>query len=178
MKSKIVIAVIFLVTSISLAQFEASKSYLGPSIGFSFNGSVPQFGANYEYGMSLKEIGLSGSGKIGIGGIIRYWRYSEDFSLGKWSYTNILIGAQGNFHFQTSGKLDPWIGLVLAYNGGSVSWDGPESKYLNEPSHGGLWLGGHAGIRYFLSPTLALSVHLGFGTLSYGALDVGIDLRL
>lgn len=167
-----------LAVTCSFGQFEASKSYIGPSIGFSFDGSVPQFGANFEYGLSLKEIGMSGSGKLGIGGIFRYWKYSQDYSMGKWSYSNILIGAQGNFHFQTSGKLDPWVGLVFAYNGGSVSWDGPESKYFSEPSHGGMWFAGHAGIRYFFSPTLALCAHLGFGTLSYGALDLGIDIRL
>ena len=177
MKRNLVFIVMLIVTSISFAQFEESKSYIGPSLGLSFLGSVPQFGANYEYGMSLKQIGLDGPGKIGVGGIIRYWSYSEDFSLGKWSYTNFLIGAQGNYHFQINDNMDPWLGLVLAYNGGSVSWDGPESKYLSEPTNGGLWLAGHCGMRYWFSSSLAVTARIGFGTLSYGALDVGLDFK-
>lgn len=70
-----------LCASFSNAQFSAGKHHLGPSVGFSFLGSTPQFGLNYEYGMDVKDFGL-----IGIGGIARYWSYSEDYYYGKWKY--------------------------------------------------------------------------------------------
>lgn len=159
----------------SFAQFTAGKHYLGPSVGLSFLGSVPQFGVNYEYGMDVQNFG-----RIGIGGIFRYWSYSENYgfgSTGKWSYTNILIGAQANYHFKLEGsKFDPWLGVTLAYDAGSVKWDGPAGNYIS-PTYGGMFFGANGGARYWLSPTVGLSARVGFGSLSYGALDLGVDFK-
>jgi hypothetical protein len=162
-----------LFNSTSTAQYIPAKHYTGPSIGLSFLGSSFQFGVNYEYGINIENFG-----NIGVGGILRYWGYSENFTGGKWSYTNILIGAQGNYHFAIHGneQLDPYAGIVLAYDGGSVSYSGPGKNYPT-PSHGGLWIGAQGGLRYWLNPNLALTGRVGFGTLSYGALEVGIDLK-
>ena len=155
------------------AQFTPERHYLGPSVGLSFLGSAPQLGVNYEYSMVVQDFGT-----IGIGGIFRYWGYSEDYHHGKWSYSNVMIGAQGNYHFKlNTDKFDPWAGLVLAYHGGSVSWDGPHAGYAS-PSHGGFFLGLQGGVRYWFTPTLAGTARLGFGTLSYGSLEVGVDFKL
>jgi hypothetical protein len=168
----VVVALSFMVTATSLAQFVAEKNYLGPCIGLSFLGSVPEFGANYEYGMDVKNFGL-----VGIGGLFRYWSYSEGYLAGKWSYTNILIGAQGNYHFKlVDTKIDPWLGLILAYDGGSVNGEGLDGNYAT-PTHGGVFLGAHGGARYWLSPNLAVTGRIGFGSLSYGSLDVGVDFK-
>ncbi len=154
------------------AQFVAGKSYLGPTIGLSFLGSTPEFGINYEYGMKLQNFGT-----VGIGGLFRYWGYSETIFDGEWKYTNILIGAQGNYHFNTDGsKFDPWLGIVLAYDAGSVSWSGPYGNYAT-PAYGGFWSALQAGARYWISPTLALRASFGLGTLSYEALDLGVDFK-
>ncbi len=160
-------------------QYEVSKNYAGPSLGLSFLGTAIQFGANYEYGMNLREIGIEAPGKLGVGGIVRYWSYSSAYYYGHWSYTDILFGAQGNYHFDLkNNKFDPWIGLVLAFDFGKVSWTGPEKRpYWTEPSHGGFWFGLHAGSRYWITPNLAVSARIGFGTLSYGALDLGVDFK-
>ena len=155
------------------AQYTIGKHYAGPSIGLSFLGSTFQLGGNYEYAMKVENFG-----NVGIGGVLRYWGYSENFPGGKWSYTNILIGAQGNYHFKIKDneQLDPYAGIVLAYDGGSVSYSGPGGNFAT-PSHGGLWLGFQGGIRYFIKPNLALTGRVGFGTLSYGALEVGVDWK-
>ncbi len=160
-------------------QFDIGKNYAGPSLGLSFLGSAFQLGANYEYAMSLNEIGIEAPGKLGVGGLFRYWSYSSAYYNGEWSYTDILLGAQGNYHFKLkNSKFDPWLGLVLAFDFGKVSWTGPEkSPYLTEPSHGGFWLGFHAGSRYWISSNIAVSARVGFGTLSYGALDLGVDFK-
>jgi len=156
----------------SSAQFTPEHHYLGPSIGLSFLGSVPQFGVNYEYGMDLQNFG-----RVGIGGIFRYWSYNEDFFDGHWSYTDILIGLQGNYHFKLeTDKFDPWLGLTLAYDAGSVSWDGPGGNFTS-PTVGGFFIGANAGARYWVSPTIAISARLGFGSLSYGGLDLGVDFK-
>ena len=158
----------------SKGQYMTDNHYAGPSIGLSFLGSAFQFGGNYEYALNVKNFG-----NIGIGGIFRYWGYSDAYYAGELSYTNIFIGVQGNYHFVIEGndQLDPYGGLVLAYDGGSVSYSGPAGNYAT-PSQGGVWLGFQGGIRYFINPDLALTGRVGFGTLSYGALEIGIDFKL
>ena len=167
-----VIFALCLIPAVANAQYEAGKNYLGPSIGFAFLGSTPDFGASYEYGMDLQNFGM-----VGIGGLFRYWSYGESYSDGKWSYTNILIGAQGNYHFAVKGsKFDPYVGLVLAYDAGSVSWSGSYGNYAS-PSYGGMWLAAQGGARYWISPTLAITGRIGFGTLGYSGLDFGVDFK-
>lgn len=173
-KSLFVAVYLFLFQSSLNAQYIIDKHYAGPSIGLSFLGSSFQIGGNYEYAIVIENFG-----KVGIGGVIRYWGYSENFFGGKWDYTNILIGAQGNYHFEVKGnsKLDPYAGIILAYDGGSVSYSGPGGDYIT-PSHGGgFWLGIQGGIRYWINPTLAITGRVGFGTLSYGALEFGVDFK-
>jgi hypothetical protein len=159
--------------SSTFAQYTIEKHYAGPSIGLSFLGSTFQFGANYEYAINIENFG-----SVGIGGVFRYWGYSENFTAGKWSYTNILLGVQGNYHFKINGneQLDPYAGIVLAYDGGSVSYKGTLKNYPT-PSHGGLWLGAQGGLRVWFNPNLALTGRAGFGTLSYGSLELGIDVK-
>lgn len=174
------IAVLFLYIPQTInAQYEVGKNYTGPAIGLSFLGSSVQLGINYERSLDLNLIGINGPGKLGIGGIFRYWSYSSGYFKGNWNYSNFLLGAQGNYHFDLADKrFDPWLGLVLAINIGSVSWDGPaKAAWYVEPSAGGFWIGFHAGLRYWLSPTLAVNTRIGFGTLSYGALDIGVDFK-
>lgn len=169
--SVLLLALLF--TGFINAQFTPNKNYLGPSIGLSFLGSTPQFGANYEYSMDVQNFG-----RVGIGGILRYWSYSEDYFAGGWKYTDILIGAQGNYHFKLdTDKFDPWIGLTLAYDAGSVSWDGPSGYNYASPTYGGFFIGANAGARYWVSPTVGLSARVGFGSLSYGGLDLGVDFK-
>jgi hypothetical protein len=155
------------------AQYEVGKNYVGPSIGLSFLGSTAQLGLNYEYAFTIQNFGT-----VGAGGIFRYWSYKESFIGGSWSYTDILIGGQFNYHFKMENKkFDPWVGAVLAYDAGSVNLKSPNNVFYAEPSHGGFWLGFHGGTRYWITPTIALMGRVGFGTLSYGALELGVDFK-
>lgn len=152
------------------AQYEINKHHVGPSLGLYFHGSSVILGGNYEYGMELKDIG-----KIGIGGIMRYYSYDS----GYWDYSDFLIGAQGNYHFILDNeKLDPWAGLLIAFDIGSVDYDGPGGMSYSEPSYGGFWVGLHAGMRYWFQPNMAVTGRFGFGSYSYSSFDVGIDFKL
>lgn len=164
---------IFFISSAN-AQYEVGKHYAGPSIGLSFLGSTAQLGLNYEYAFTIKDFGT-----VGAGGIFRYWSYKAGFFGGNWSYTNILIGGQFNYHFRMDNKkFDPWVGAVLAIDVGSVSTSYSDNSILrSDPSHGGMWLGFQGGARYWITPTIALMGRVGFGTLSYGALEVGVDFK-
>lgn len=174
-KNFLLVSIIFISLHTAVfSQYNEGKHYAGPSVGLSFLGSAFQIGGNYEYALQVENFGL-----IGVGGILRYWGYSENFIGGKWKYTNILVGAQGNYHFKIKNleQLDPYAGIVLAYDGGSVSYNGPDNRNYPTPSHGGLWIGAQGGLRYWFNPSIAATVRVGFGSLSYGALELGVDLK-
>jgi hypothetical protein len=158
--------------------------YVGPSLGFSFLGSVPQFGANCEYGIQQN---------IGVGGLIRYWRYSNEFTYSppvgteveplnySFKYSNILIAGLANYHFKINvDKLDPFVGVIIGYDIQSASWEGsvevPED--FRHVSVGGFVGTAYGAVRYFLRDNIALVARLGYGSFSYGALEVGVDFRL
>lgn len=179
-KMSLVFISLLLLSSLSFAQFEVGKHHAGPSLSIGFGGWGLGFGADYEYGMSLKEIGVDAPGTLGIGGIFRYYNWSENFGLANydWSYTDIIIGAQGNYHFKLdNSKLDPWVGLVLGFDISSSSWDGPSGLGSNySASSGGLFFNGNAGCRYWFSPNMAARATFGFGNL-VSSLIVGVDFK-
>lgn len=169
-KSLIVILFLLIIKNAN-AQYEVGKHYAGPSLGLSFLGSTAQLGLNYEYAFEIKDFGT-----VGAGGIFRYWGYKEGFFGGNRDISNILIGGQFNYHFKIDNtKFDPWAGVVLSFVTASVKRN--YASIYSEPSYGGFWLGFHGGTRYWLTPTIALTGRVGFGTLSYGALEVGVDWK-
>lgn len=122
---------------------------------------------------------------IGVGASIGYSGYSEDinagFYAGNWSYTNILILANGNYHIDLlkDEKLDTWGALHIGYNVASVSWEFTQNSFnFPEPatvSAGGFVFGLSANARYMLSENLYAAASVGFGL---GILNIGIDYKL
>jgi hypothetical protein len=163
----VAVALSFVVTATSLAQYKEAKSYLGPRVGIGVNGSSLAVGAGYEYGVTPD---------ISVGALIDYyqWSYTPYGAFGG-KYKYIVFGAQGNYHFgkllKWEDKLDPFAGVVLAYQNISWSWDNQAYSFWSA-SASGLVFGGQAGIRYFVSPTVALYGQAGFG-ITY--LKVGVD---
>jgi hypothetical protein len=163
----VVVALSFVLTATSQAQYVKGKSYLGPRIGIGVHGSSIAFGAGYEYGVTED---------ISVGALIDYYQWSYDAWAGYGGkYTYIVFGAQGNYHFgkllKWESKLDPFAGLVLGYESVSWKWDNQVFQGWSASSSG-LVLGGQAGLRYFVSPTVALYGQAGFG-ITY--LKVGVD---
>ncbi len=165
--------------SILFGQLEINKHILGPSLGFSFLGSTLQYGVNHEFSIGLKQIGMAESGIIGIGGVFRYWQYSESFRDYDWDYTDVLIGLQTNYHFYISDdSIDPWFGIVIAYDFGDadITFINPNiGKFDKE--YGGFFIGANAGLRYWITNNMAISSRLGIGSSSYAALEFGIDYK-
>ncbi|GAB4286901.1 MAG: hypothetical protein Kow0098_02670 [Ignavibacteriaceae bacterium] len=162
---------LFFISSVN-AQVEAGKNYAGPALGISFLGSAMQIGGNYEFIVNLPE-----TGNVGFGAVFRYWAYSEGFSGGSWQYTNFVIGGQANYHFELSeAPVNPWAGIIIAYNGGTVDYDGPGGGYP-EPSQGGFWIALQGGTRYWIAPNIAITGRVAFGSLSYGLIEAGVDFK-
>jgi hypothetical protein len=177
---KVFFIIIFFSSTLLVGQFESNKHNVGPSFGFSFLGSTFQVGANHEYGINLADIGINGAGKIGIGAIFRYWNYSEETVNVNRDYKDIIAGLQTNYHFyMPNDRVDPWIGLILAYDFG---YQDVEIKTIgfkvDDESYGGFWIGAQAGSRYWIAKNLALSLRIGFGIDNYGFIDFGFDYQI
>jgi hypothetical protein len=150
------------------AQFEINKQYAGPTLGLAFVGSTLLIGANYEYGIKFEDFG-----EFGVGGVFRYWSFHEDY----WSYTDILLGAQGNYHFKMKNKkIDTWSGLILAFDFGFSNWEGPNFNH-EESSYGGFWIALNGGIRYWVTSRIALVGRIIYGQYSSGGLGIGFDYQ-
>ncbi len=177
---RFIFIILFLFSYNLFGQFEGNKHIVGPSFGFSFLGSSFQIGANHEYGINLVDMGIDGAGKIGIGGIFRYWNYSEETVNVNRDYTDILAGLQTNYHFyMPNDKVDPWIGLILAYDFGYQDVEIKNIGFkVDDESYGGFWIGAQAGSRYWINNNLALNLRIGFGIESYGFLDFGFDYQI
>lgn len=179
-RKNILLFVCLFIPSALYSQITPDKHLVGVSAGFSFLGSTPQFGINHEYPFNIKELGFDNPGIMGIGGIFRYWDYSENFINVDWEYQNILFGAQMNYHFYMSDdKIDPWLGFVIAYNFSSSEVKIKTAGYrVSENSNDGVWAGATAGVRYWFNEQIAINLRIGFGSLSYGAIDFGFDYEL
>lgn len=154
-----------LLSCLSFAQFKASQPNLGVTVGFGGGGlsgeSAMPIGVEYNFYEYNKN--------IQVGGYFAFASSTEDInfytSKGIWTYTNIVIGAQGNFHFSPGEKFDPFVGLMLGYNVASASWKwDPKPAGATDPTVtvGGIVYSGQAGFNYWFSPKLAGQVRVGY----------------
>jgi hypothetical protein len=146
------------------AQFKG-QSTLGVGAGYgggglTGTGALPLF-AEYNF-YNINE-------KIQVGAFAAFVSTSEDFGFatfsGKWTYTNIIVAAQGNYHFSPGEQFDPFIGLSLGYNVASASFEWTGSTSLPDPAAatvGGFFYSGQAGFNYWMSPGLALQARVGY----------------
>jgi outer membrane protein W len=109
-----------------------------------------------------------------------YSSTSEDYyyyNSGKWSYTYIVIAAQGNWHFTPGEKFDPFAGISIGYRIGTVSWSwngtaGPYSP--SSASASDIFLSAQAGFNYWFSPKWALQLRVGY--FPYASVGVTANL--
>jgi hypothetical protein len=161
------------------SQIQKGDNLLGASVGFWVKGSVPMLGLNFE-----SHVADLGSGTIGLGGLFRYYSYTNDYPNGdSRKYTFTSFGFQANYNFTQigDGKFVPYLGLVLGYNNISNTYTDvtKHGVYITDVSYtSGAWLWGQAGMRYFFSPKFAGTVRLGFGNNDFNTLELGIDFKL
>ena len=154
MKRQIVIAALVFVVGVGLAsagptEFAKGNFFLTPQVGFaSWGGGVVPFGVNAEYAVSEN---------IGVGGSVMYQGWTEE-SLG--SVSLLTFAVQANYHFikLEASKIDLYAGAELGYGLYNVTYNAGISSGISGAS--GLVLAPVVGGRYFLSPTIALSLRL------------------
>jgi len=148
---------------------------LGSHYAFSsyYSTTVPPISLSYEKAIVDEIIE---KGVIGVGAYAGYRAYKYTYYLSDygWKYTDIIIGARGNFHYPFVDKLDTYLGVLLGYRITiSKSW-GPWGADT-DPDSGGIAFAGYLGARYYFSEKFAAFAELGYG-ISY--LTLGISLKL
>lgn len=156
-----VFALVLLVSSFSFGQFSGKSSF----------GLLAGFGGG----------GLTGTGAIPIAAEFNFYNYNENVQLGafagfsstseeftgyysyKNTYTYIIVAGQGTYHFSPGAKFDPFAGLALGYNIGSVSNESTVPGYTPPTvTVGGLFYSGFAGFNYWLSQNFAVQARVGY----------------
>jgi hypothetical protein len=179
MKQTIYAVIIFLcVIATAHAKLQEGDNLLGGTLGFWTPHSTPTFGVNYEY-----QITQAGGGTISLGGIFRYWSYTNDYPNGdsrKYSFSTFGVQSNYNFNQIGDGKFVPFVGLVIGYN--SVN-----QTYTDVTHHGiyetdvsytsGAWLWAQGGMRYFFSNNVAGAVRLNLGNNDYYTIELGVDFK-
>lgn len=179
-KLNLLFAIIFLLTAASLhAQLKEHDNLLGVTLGFWPKGSVPTFGVNFE-----NQLTQAGIGTISIGGVFRYYAYTNVYSNGdSRRYAFSSFGLQSNYNFNQvgDGKFVPFVGLVLGYNHVNNEFTDVTKSgvFISDISYtSGAWMWAQTGFRYFFSDRVAGALRLGLGNNEFYDLELGVDFKL
>jgi len=168
----LILTVLFTCASATFAQgYQKDSKVVNAGIGFGLAGiygdaGMPPISVGLQYGIDEK---------ISVGGLVGFSTSSYSAFDWKWSYTYIIIGARGEYHFlEPSNKLDAYAGLTLGYDIVSVS---TPSDYFGGYATGDSYLvyGVHAGARYAITDKVGVFGELGYGM---GYLTVGATFKL
>lgn len=139
--------------------------------GSLYTDNVPPLSISLEAG--IKDELFDENSGLGIGGYLGFSgsRYSGWKT--ETSFSNIIIGARGAFHYEFIDHLDTYAGLMLGYR--IVNWEaGSVDNGQDSAASSGFASAFFLGGRYYFNENLGGMLELGYG-ISY--LNVGIALR-
>ncbi|MBS1559901.1 MAG: hypothetical protein JST69_14370 [Bacteroidetes bacterium] len=150
------------------AQYKQGDKLLNLGVGLNsyFSTGLP-LSASFEYGFTPE---------ISAGGIIDY--ISSDIS--GISYTSMFFGARGSYHFNkllniNDKSWDIYGGASLGFR--TVSWSSSNGSTVPGGSYAsGLFLGIHAGARYYFTPRVGAFAEL--GALGSSNARLGVTFKL
>lgn len=119
-----------------------------------------------------------GPGNLGVGAIMGFSSYKEDFLLSAYDYrvNTFLLGARGTYHFtDLVDKLDLYGGITLGGEIASVKYTDDALDAYDISANSGVLTELFGGARYYFSDNLAVMGELGFG-ISW--LKFGISFKL
>ena len=154
------------------------------SIGFSGSGvsQTPVIGLHFDHAM-----GDLGPGVWGLGGYVGYKKisYTEsyfNFYKYDYSYTYLIIGARGTWHYNEwhgNNKLDTYGGVMLSYNSVTYKDNTNYGVYGNLRPYsyngGGMGVSAFVGARYYFTDKIGVFGEAGFGL---ALLQLGLDVKL
>jgi Outer membrane protein beta-barrel domain len=172
----VVLLIAMVLVSPASAQSKKGENVLTLGLGLGYPGlygssGVPPIFATLDHAIQ---------DRISVGGVIGYTSSSYSIAVDKWSYTYIVVGARGAYHFADEIKdlknVDLYGGITIGYNIVSSSFSGAHAEIYNYSAggsyfHFGVFVGG----RYFFSPKWAATAELGY---DIGYIKVGISYKL
>jgi hypothetical protein len=155
----------------AFGQYKNGDKLLNLGIGLNsyYSGGIPVSG--------IFELGVSKD--ISVGGGIDYLSYHYGVPGYNHSFSALYIGARGSYHFNellnlNTNKVDVYGGLSLGYR--SFSWgDSYAGNGLGNGYGSGLYLGFHAGGRYYFTQKVAAFLEL--GALGSSNARVGVTFK-
>jgi hypothetical protein len=160
----------------AFAQDEAfNKGYMSINLGVGlgiyggksgFSNNFPLIAGSFEYG--VVDLFDSRAG-IGIGGYLGFTASKDD----NYTYSDLIIGPRGLFHYQFIEKLDTYAGVMLGYDNVSIVNSSnpvnntklPSSQFVNSY---------FVGARYYFSEHIAVFGELGYGSGVGSPLQIGL----
>lgn len=147
---------------------------LGTFYGSGYHTILPPINASYEKGIT---------DNIGVGAYVGYAtsRYNYSFADYHWTYSHIILGARGAYHYDLfkNPKLDTYGGLMLGFTIAKAKFHSDDPLYkaadYTSPSSGGFTWSGFVGARYQFKESLGAYAELGYGV---SALNVGLRFKL
>ncbi|MFN4008025.1 MAG: outer membrane beta-barrel protein [Chitinophagaceae bacterium] len=167
----LLIAVATLIASNAMAQPEAGdiniNAGVGAGLSFATSGkiSLPPVGLSVDYNLNER---------ISIGGLVNYSSSNWDYGFGKYKLTYTVIGARVNYHFASSETLDPYAGVLLAYNLFNSKWEGTGTDPSYNFGISAFIPGVYVGARYKFSETIGIFGEAGYAT---PYLRAGLNLK-
>ncbi len=173
-KNIFTIAIILLVASQLFGQgYKKGVNNLNIGAGMGLNGitgesSLPPISIGYQLGIA---------DKYSIGAIVGYSSSTSSVLSYEWTYTYIVVGGRGEYHFMKStDKLDAYAGATLGYTIVSASEPDNLPAYVTSAAATGyLIYGAHAGVRYAFSKSFGAFAEVGYGI---SLVTVGINFKL
>ncbi len=177
------IAVLLFSTVLLSAKGPYTRDHSDLNIGVGFgstlygDAAIPPITASYEIPLPV-DSPSDITKKISVGGVAGISMTESDYYFGTYSYTHIIIGARGSYHFYNEGNIDAYGGLMIGYNIVSSSYESKSghSDYGHSTSAGsGITYSAYVGGRYYFSDSFGAFLELGYG-LAY--LNLGVTLKL
>jgi len=145
---------------------------VGPVIGLGgLGGASIAFGGRFE--KIFKALPDLGDGLLGLQVGVDWWSWDQSFGTSSSSVSWIPIGVTANYHFKMENKkIDPFLGAGLGYQLVNASCPGFQGTDPCGSYSSGIYFSTKAGIRYFMSESLALYADVGVGAanLNIGAM--------
>ncbi len=139
-----------------LAQYKNGDKLLNLGFGLNsyYSGGIP-LSASFEVGVT---------DDISVGGGLDYLSYRYGVAGTDYSFNALYIGGRGSYHFNRllnlkNESIDIYAGLSLGYR--SFSWSGYNGPGLGNAYGSGLFLGVHAGVRYYFTKSVGGFLELG-----------------
>lgn len=171
MKKLLVILGLSLLGSAAFAQSTFSKNDHIVSLGLGYGAGLALEG---KWEMNVVDNLIDGNAGIGVGAVLGWSGYSERHPQYRYNYNDLVIGAQGNFHYQFVENLDTYIGLTLGFEnvtGKAKFNEGYDGNVVSKAGKSAFYLGAQIGTRYYFNEHWAAMVEFGYG-VAYGKIGV------